>query len=300
MRAKIREFLRHLSLRRNYSRHTVAAYGRDLAEFRAFLAGYRGKARVDLRRLERLEVRSYLAWLARKNLAKTTINRKLAAVKGFTAYLLRTGELEADPAGSIVYLKTERRHPEYFTREQTERLLDTDEGRTFRELCLKAVLELLYSSGVRLSELTGLDLGDYDPVRGQVRVLGKGSKERIVPLGRVAAGAISRYLEERRRKFGEYRPDDPLFVGARGRRILPRQVQRFVLEACRRAGDSRMMGPHTLRHSFATHMLEAGADLLSIAEMLGHESLSTTQKYTHLTVDRLKKVYRQAHPRSGS
>ncbi len=300
MQTKIKEFLRHLSLRRNYSQHTVAAYGRDLAEFCAFLADYRGEERADIRRLDRLDVRSYLAWLAKKNRAKTTINRKLAAVKGFTAYLLRNGELEADPAGSVVSLKTERRHPEYFTREQAVKLLEAVDGSTYRDLCMKAVLELFYSSGLRLSELTGLNLADYDPARRQVLVLGKGSKERIVPVGRVAAEAISRYLDERKRKFGAYCPGDPLFVSSKGKRILQRQVQRFVLEACRRAGDSRMMGPHALRHSFATHMLEAGADLLSIAEMLGHTSLSTTQKYTHLTVDRLKKVYRQAHPRSGS
>lgn len=300
MQTRIEEFLRHLSLRRNYSQHTVAAYGRDLAEFCAFLADYRGEGRVDISRIDRLEVRGYLAWLARKNRAKTTINRKLAAVKGFTAYLLRTGQLETDPAGSVISLKTERRHPEYFTREQAGTLLEAVNGSTCRDLCMKAVLELFYSSGLRLSELTGLNPADYDPARRQVLVLGKGSIERIVPVGRAAAEAISRYQEERKRKFGAYRSGDPLFVGAKGKRILPRQVQRFVLEACRRAGDSRMMGPHALRHSFATHMLEAGADLLSIAEMLGHTSLSTTQKYTHLTVDRLKKVYRQAHPRSGS
>jgi integrase/recombinase XerC len=299
MQRKIDDYLRHLSLRRNYSRHTVAAYGRDLAEFCAFLSDYRGTERVNLRRLDRLEVRGYLAWLARKNRAKTTINRKLASVKGFTAYLLRTGELEADPAGSVVSLKTERRHPEYFTNEQAGKLLEAVDGTTCRDLCMKAVLELFYSSGLRLSELTGLNLADYDPARRQVLVMGKGSKERIVPVGRLAAEAISRYLDERKRKYGAYRSGDPLFVGAKGKRIHTRQVQRFVLEACRRAGDSRMMGPHALRHSFATHMLEAGADLLSIAEMLGHASLSTTQKYTHLTVGRLKKVYRQAHPRSG-
>jgi len=299
MQTKIKGFLRHLSLRRNYSKHTVAAYGRDLAEFCAFVADYRGEQRVDVRRIDRLEIRSYLAWLARKNRAKTTINRKLASIKGFTAYLLRNGELDSDPAGSVVSLKTERRHPEYFTREQAGKLLDAVNGGSCRDLCIRAVLELLYSSGLRLSELIGLNLADYDPVRRQVLVLGKGSKERIVPVGRVAVDAISVYLDERKRKFGAYCPGEPLFVGAKGKRIHPRQVQRFVLEACRRAGDSRMIGPHALRHSFATHMLEAGADLLSIAEMLGHTSLSTTQKYTHLTVDRLKKVYRQAHPRSG-
>jgi len=300
MQRKIDDYLRHLSLRRNYSRHTVAAYGRDLAEFRSFLAEFRGTESIDFRSLDRLEIRSYLAWLARKNRAKTTINRKLASVKGFTAYLLRTGELEADPAGSVVSLKTERRHPEYFTWEQAGKLLEAVSGTTCRDLCMKAVLELFYSSGLRLSELTGLNLADYDPARRQVLVMGKGSKERVVPVGRPAAEAIARYLAERKNKFGAYRSRDPLFVGAKGRRIHQRQVQRFVLEACRRAGDSRMMGPHALRHSFATHMLEAGADLLSIAEMLGHTSLSTTQKYTHLTVGRLKEVYRQAHPRSGS
>ena len=300
MEEQIAEYLRHLALRRKYSPHTVAAYGRDLAEFLAFLRDYRGTARVSEKRLDRLEIRGYLAWLARRDRAKTTINRKLAAVKGFSAFLVRAGRLKADPAGSIVSLKTERRHPEYFTREQADKLIESVEGGNLRELCSRAMLELFYSSGLRLSELTGLNCQDYNPSRLQARVFGKGSKERLVPVGRKAAEAIGAYLAERRIKAGPAGGGDPLFVGRNGKRILQRQVQRLLTEALRMAGDSRTLGPHALRHSFATHMLEAGADLLSIAEMLGHASLSTTQKYTHLTIERLKQVHRQAHPRSGS
>jgi len=300
MENRIREFLKYLKLRRNYSPHTVAAYGRDLAEFHLFLKGYTGLPEVGVEKLDRLAVRSYLAWLARKKRAKTTINRKLAALKSFCAYLLRSGQLETNPVRSIVSLKVERRHPEYFTVAQAAKLMDSFTGGSLRELAAKAMLELLYSSGLRLSELVSLDVAHYDPRRGQVRVLGKGSKERIVPVGRKAISAISDYLAERKARFGAYRSQDPLFVCPKGKRIQHRQVQRLLAEACRRSGDSRKIGPHALRHSFATHMLEAGADILSIAEMLGHSSLSTTQKYTHLTVERLKKVHRQAHPRSGT
>ena len=297
---QIAEYLKHLALRRKYSPHTVAAYARDLAEFLAFLREYLGTDRVSDKRLDRLEIRGYLAWLAREERAKTTINRKLAAVKGFSAFLVREGRLKADPTGSLVSLKTERRHPEYFTREQADRLIESVEGSNLRELCSRAMIELFYSSGLRLSELTGLDCQNYNSSRLQVRVFGKGSKERLVPVGRKAAEAIAAYLAGRENKFGPARGGDPLFVGRNGKRILKRQVQRLLTEALRRAGDSRSLGPHALRHSFATHMLEAGADLLSIAEMLGHASLSTTQKYTHLTIERLKQVHRQAHPRSGS
>ncbi|HUU26571.1 MAG TPA: tyrosine-type recombinase/integrase [archaeon] len=301
MEERIKDYLRHLSLRRKYSPHTVAAYGRDLAEFHAFLKDYSGTDNLRPENADRLAIRSYLAWLARKSRAKTTINRKLAVVKGFTSFLLRSGGAERDPARSIASLKTERRHPEYLTREQADKFIESfcGDSASLRSLCAVAMFELFYSSGLRLSELVGLNLADYDPSRLQVRVLGKGSKERIVPVGRMAARAISRCLEERKRQFGAYSSSDPLFVGPKGNRIQPRQIQRLVVEACRLAGDSRALGPHALRHSFATVMLESGADLLSIAEMLGHASLSTTQKYTHLTVERLKNVYRQAHPRSG-
>jgi integrase/recombinase XerC len=300
MEEKIKEYLRHLALRRNYSPHTVAAYGRDLAEFHAFLKDYLGAAEVNPESLDRLAVRSYLAWLARSGRAKTTINRKLAAVKGLSSFLLRNGVSKKDFARSIASLKTERRHPDYCTADQADKLMDVFSGKDLRSLCARAMLELFYSSGLRLSELTTIDLAHYDPARLQVRVLGKGSKERIVPVGRLAARAIAEYLAERERRFGAPGREEPLFVGSRGDRIQRRQIERLVAEACRRAGDSRALSPHALRHSFATVMLENGADLLAIAEMLGHASLSTTQKYTHLTVERLKGVYRQAHPRSGS
>lgn len=296
----LEKYLSHLAGRRNYSAHTVSAYGRDLREFIAFVADYRGEEDPSPGGLDRLELRAWLGWLSRRGLAKTTINRKMAAVKGFCSWLVGNGLADSDPSASLVSLKTEKRRPEYFTAEQARRLIETIDGRSLRDLTARAVLELLYSSGLRLSELVGLDISGYNRRRGVVRVMGKGSKERIVPVGRPAQQAITRYLDCRSREQGSFGPADPLFTGHSGKRIDRRQVQRLVAEACARAGDSRRAGPHSLRHSFATGMLEAGADLLSIAEMLGHSSLSTTQKYTHLTVDRLRQVHRQAHPRSGS
>ena len=300
MKTNLEKYLRHLAGRRNYSAHTVAAYGRDLREFISFVEGYRARENPAPDSLDKLEVRAWLGWLARKRLAKTTINRKMAALKGFCRWLTGSGAMEADPTSSLVSLKTEKRRPEYFTAEQAEKLIESIDGASLRDRTARAILELLYSSGLRLSELVGLNVAGYNARQGIVKVIGKGSKERLVPVGAKAREAISRYLETRKREQGAYGPGDPLFTGKTGKKIDRRQVQRLVAEACARAGDSRRVGPHALRHSFATGMLEAGADLLSIAEMLGHESLSTTQKYTHLTVDRLRQVHRQAHPRSGS
>lgn len=300
MKANLEKYLRHLAGRRNYSVHTVAAYGRDMREFIAFLEGYRSVKNPLPASLDKLDVRAWLGWLARKRLAKTTINRKMASLKGFCRWLTGSGAMQADPTSALVSLKTEKRRPEYFTARQAQRLIESIDGGSLRERTTRAVLELLYSSGLRLSELVGLNVAGYNATRGIVRVMGKGGKERLVPVGGRARQAISKYLSIRRREQGDFTPADPLFTGKNGKRIDHRQVQRLLGEACARAGDSRKVGPHALRHSFATGMLEAGADLLSIAEMLGHASLSTTQKYTHLTVDRLREVHRQAHPRSGS
>ena len=295
----IKEYLRHLALRRNYSPHTVEAYRRDLAGFEVFIKDYRSEDRVRLDSIDRLTVRSWLAWLSRSGRAKTTINRKLAAVKSFLAFLHRQGFIESNPGVSIRSLKTERRLPRYLSNEQAAALMESFGRKDLRGACATAMIELFYSSGLRLSELVELNISSYDPARRMVRVMGKGSKERLVPVGSVAAEAIEDYLKERKRLFGTPEPGDALFVGRSGKRIDRRQVQRLVAEACRRSGISRGTSPHTLRHSFATHLLDRGAELVAIREMLGHESLSTTQKYTHVSVERLKETYRQAHPRSG-
>jgi len=296
---QVKEFIRHLSLRRKYSAHTVDAYGRDLAEFCAFVREYTGTAEPDPAGIDRTTVRAWLASLARLERARTTINRKLAAVRGFMAWLLRSGQTSTNPAAAVTSLKTEKRHPQYLTEGQADQLLEVFGDGSLRSLCARAMLELFYSSGLRLSELVSLNLGQMDFTRLTVRVLGKGSKERIVPFGSVAAEAVQAYLAERRKSEGRLGPESPLFLGPRGGRVNRRYIERLVGQACALAGDSRRLGPHALRHSFATHLLDRGADLVAISEMLGHSSLSTTQKYTHLTVERLKKVYRQAHPRSG-
>ncbi|MEA2063175.1 MAG: tyrosine recombinase [Gemmatimonadota bacterium] len=299
MQENVLEYLRHLALRRNYSPNTVDAYGRDLEEFRIFLKDYLSVQAVDPGSIDRLAVRSYLAWLSRSSRAPSTINRKLAAVKGFLGFLRLNGSIDSNPAVSVRSLKTERRLPKYLTAGQAGALMESFGSGDLRGACAAAMLELFYSSGLRLSELVSLDLCSYDPARSLVRVMGKGSKERMVPVGTAAASVIAEYLKTRRELFGEPAPGDALFVGRRGRRIGRRQVQRLVSEACARAGLPAGISPHALRHSFATHLLDRGAELVAIREMLGHESLSTTQKYTHVSVERLKKTYRQAHPRSG-
>ncbi|MBN2287865.1 MAG: tyrosine recombinase XerC [Candidatus Glassbacteria bacterium] len=299
MQEMIKEYLRHLSLRRRYSPHTVAAYGRDLAEFEGFIREYGGGGPAQPGSIDRLTVRSWLAWLSRSGRARSTINRKLAAVKSFLAFLHREGRVESNPGVSVRSLRTQRRLPRYLSAEQAEALMESFGREDLRGACAAAMIELFYSSGLRLSELVGLNVSSYDTARRMVRVMGKGSKERLVPVGSAAAAAIAAYLDRRESSFGAPGREDALFVGRSGRRIDRRQVQRLVAEGCRRAGISRGTSPHALRHSFATHLLDRGAELLAIREMLGHASLDTTQKYTHVSVERLKETYRQAHPRSG-
>jgi len=282
-------FLEYLAVERGASPHTVRAYAGDLREFSAFLrrAGDPGPAAVDTR-----SVRAYLALLHRRGLAKSSIGRKLASVRSCLRFLARRGVIEQNAARPVRSPRPPRRLPAFLPKDESKQLLDRVPGPSASDCRDHALLELLYATGIRVAECCGLDDTDVDRSHGTVRVLGKGDKERIVPVGEVALEAIDAYLAARGR------PDGPLFTNARGGRLTTRSAQRIVGRQARLSGTSRRVTPHTLRHTFATHMLGEGADLRLIQELLGHRRLSTTQRYTHVSPEHLMKVYDAAHPRA--
>jgi integrase/recombinase XerC len=289
---QIRIFSGYLETERNVSPHTLAAYRSDLSQWQAFVLAEKGD-NVSARDVDHLLLRRYLASLS-KTAKKSSIGRKLAAIRSFFRYLLRRGIISKNPAELIATPKKEQRLPFHLDIDQTTSLMEAPDQEQKHGLRDRAILELLYSSGLRVSELTGLNIGEVDLSAGMVRVTGKGGKERIVPVGGRALEALAAYLEER----SDTQHGAPLFLNSRGQRINRRSVARIVDAHVLRIAAFKRISPHTLRHTFATHMLEGGADLRAIQELLGHASLSTTQKYTHVSIDRLMEVYDKAHPKA--
>ena len=295
---EIAEFIDFLSKERNDSPHTVKAYARDLEAFAAFCQDFYGGpwswAGVD-----RLAVRGFLAAEQRRGLAKRSVARSLSALRTFYRFLNATRGLEVNPARAARTPKLDRTLPVYLDKAEVEMLFADAEARAgaggFRQARDLAMLELFYSTGMRLSELAGLNDPDLDLVSDQVKVRGKGKKERIIPVGSHANAALRQYLGSRDRLFSGARA---VFVNARGKRLTPRGVQLAMKRLFDGLARGKELHVHALRHSFATHLLDAGADLRSVQELLGHASLGTTQVYTHTSVERLKKVYHQAHPRA--
>ena len=286
-------FATYLSDERNLSPHTRVAYLRDLGEFQTFLERHGGSDRAALARIDSLLLRRYLAELHKRN-QRTSIARKLSALRTFFRYLVREGALPGNPTEGLSTPKLNRYLPKTLSVDEAQALMERGYGPGLLDLRDRAIVELFYSSGLRVSELTGLDVGSLDLREKLVRVLGKGRKERIVPVGRKAHEALLAYLEDR----GMPGAEEPLFLNARGGRLTPRSVQRNLKARLIKAGLIKDISPHDLRHSFATHLLDGGADLRAIQELLGHVSLSTTQKYTQVSVDHLMSVYDKAHPRS--
>jgi integrase/recombinase XerC len=290
MKEAIEQFCRYLETERNVSVHTLSAYRSDLAQFADFLATQKELSAPE--QVDHLTIRQYLAQL-HKGHAKSSIGRKLSAIRALFRYLLREGRLAKNPAELVGTPKKEKRLPFHLNIDQVTALVGAPgpEGSSLRD---KAVLETLYSCGIRVSELTGMNVGDLDLEGGVARVLGKGGKERIVPVGSFARTALAAYLEER----GNPEPSAALILNARGGRLTRRSIGRVVDAHMLLIASMRKVSPHTLRHTFATHLLEGGADLRAIQELLGHASLSTTQKYTHVSIDRLMEVYDKAHPKA--
>lgn len=286
-------FARYLADERNLSPHTRVAYLRDLDEFRVFLERHGGSGREALARIDSFLLRRHLAELHKRN-QRTSIARKLSTLRTFFRYLVREGLLPSNPTEGLSTPKLNRYLPKTLSVDEATALMERGYGKGLLDLRDRAIVELFYASGLRVSELTGLNVGSLNLSENLVRVLGKGNKERIVPIGRKAHEALLAYLEER----GLYDENEPLFLNARNGRLTPRSVQRNLKVRLIKAGIIKDISPHALRHSFATHLLDGGADLRAIQELLGHVSLSTTQKYTQVSVDHLMSVYDRAHPRS--
>ena len=334
MKEALVEFLDHLRLNENASRHTVRAYDSDLSQFLVFLASRAGRTRAQLTMadFDQLNIREFLADLHRRGNTRSSTARKLAAIRTFGRYLRREGMLDSDPAALVGTPKREQRLPAHLGEAEMATLLempDTSQPLGRRD---RAILELFYASGLRLSELVGLDLGDVNLNGRMVRVLGKGGKERIVPFNRSTEAALRAWLRDREslipvsdvsktdgtritritkgqgtknpparisRNHGSRITRMPLFLNYQGGRLSTRSVDRLVRRYVAACSTSFGISPHALRHSFATHLLERGADLRAIQELLGHARLSTTQRYTHLNAAQLMGVYRKSHPRAG-
>ena len=293
MKKEVAAFVRFLEGERNASPHTIRAYGEDLKQFSTFLREELGRdprpADVD-----HLMIRAFLACLHRDGLKKVSSGRKLAALRTFFRFLCREGVLDRNPARALLSPRVERRIPSHLDEGEVDLLLDVPGGGA-AAVRARALLELLYATGIRCAELVGLDADEVDLEARMARVLGKGRKERIVPFGTRAADALRKYLPVRAAAAPR---DDALFVNARGGRLTDRSVRLILASRVRQVALARRISPHTLRHSFATHLLERGADLRAIQELLGHASLSTTQRYTHVNARHLIEIYKKAHPRA--
>ncbi len=301
----IHQFMHYLSIEKNASPHTCRCYRKDLEGFEKFLRDsgmyIAPTGGIEIERVDRMAIRKYLSFLHRKN-KKSSIARKISTLRSFFKYLVREQVIPSNPAKSVSTPKVEKTLPTTLTVDEAFRLMESPksiseappEGGEGKYLRDRAILELLYSSGLRVSELVGLNSNQLDLDLGIVRVMGKGRKERIVPVGVKAIGVLKRYMEER----GGLKEDKPIFINSRGGRLTTRSVGRLIKKYSRQSGIFRKVSPHSLRHTFATHLLDAGADIREIQEMLGHSSLSTTQRYTHLSMGKLMEVYDKAHPRS--
>ncbi|HEY2431169.1 MAG TPA: tyrosine recombinase XerC [Vicinamibacterales bacterium] len=314
MREHLKAFLDHLRLNENASAHTVRAYDSDLTQFLTFLAAHlkRRVSELEPTNLDHLNARAFLADLTRKGQAKSSAARKLSAIRAFGRYLRRQGIIDSDPAALVGAPKREVRIPNHLAVEEMAKLLDAPDGTAPLGRRDKAILELFYASGLRLSELVGLDLEDLNLTARVVRVLGKGRKERIVPFNQTAADVLRTWLRDRAALVPHAaapsrsresvplrrRAREPLFLNYQGGRLSTRSVDKIVRRYARESSTRTGISPHALRHSFATHLLEAGADLRAIQELLGHARLSTTQRYTHVNAAQLIESYRKAHPKA--
>lgn len=294
----INKYLAHIEHDRNFSTQTLRAYRNDLQQYLSFLNAEGCGSFGDV---TRLLLRKFLAFQKKQQYSKTTIARKFVSIRSFCKFLCREGVLEFNPVESIRTPKLSKNLPGFMSISETEALLNTPDGNTLPGVRDSAMMEVLYSTGMRVSELAGLDVSDVDFSGCVVKVKGKGKKERLLPIGNHALHAIQTYLNKRNADSSlriAGRNSKALFLNNRGGRLTGRSIGRMLEKYVKKAGMSLKISPHTFRHSFATHLLDRGADLRSVQELLGHANLSTTQIYTHITTERLKEVYKKAHPRA--
>ncbi|OGX39473.1 MAG: tyrosine recombinase XerC [Omnitrophica WOR_2 bacterium RIFCSPLOWO2_12_FULL_50_9] len=282
----IDKFISYLEIEKNYSRHTLLNYRIDLIELGSFIA------EIPWERVDYPLLRKYLAQLRTKQYRSRTLARKLSSLRSFFRFLHREGLIKNNPALLVMSPRVEKRLPKFLTEEEMTRFIESPCHETWQGRRDRAIFETLYSTGIRVSELVGLDVSGVDLISNMVKVAGKGKKERLVPIGDKAVAAIKDYLDHRKEKSQVF------FLNKNGTRLSDRGVRNIIRKYIHAAGLSQNISPHVLRHTFATHLLNRGADLRSVQELLGHVHLSTTQIYTHVTTDRLKKVYNQAHPRA--
>ncbi|MBN2382057.1 tyrosine-type recombinase/integrase [bacterium] len=296
---EIATFINYLMIERNASHHTIAAYIKDLDQFVAYL--YRELTwEGDWASLNHLALRGYISLLYKRGLARSTIMRKVASIRSFFAYLRREDLIKSNPAQLLAYPKTTKRVPEFLVLEEIFRLLQPQARSGLAELRNRALAVVFYATGARISEIHTLTLDRINIESGQVKVMGKGQKERIIPISPRACAIIRIYLERRKDLFPwQNESHTPLFINLRGTRLSVRNIRRIIQQLGIETGILHHFSPHSLRHSFATHMLEAGADLRAIQELLGHHSLSTTQKYLHVDIEKLMEVYHRAHPKAS-
>lgn len=287
MEKYIEKFIRYLEIEKNYSPHTILNYKLDLEDFNRFLAG------GEVQSVDYLALRKYLAVLKEKNLGSRSVGRRLSALRSFFKFLTREGYIKNNPILMLSSPKLDKHLPQFLTEEEVVKLIESAFAHDEKDelgLRNRAILETFYSTGIRISELVSLSSEDIDFIGGTAKVFGKGKKERIVPIGDVALNVIKRYLDKRKKQ------DRAVFLNKNGSRITTRGVRNIVTKYIHLAGIRKGISPHTLRHSFATHLLNRGADLRTVQELLGHANLSSTQIYTHLTTSKLKSVYDKAHP----
>ncbi len=294
MKREVSEFLAYLRYERNASVHTISGYSRDLTQFSDYIRERGG----SFRKVDNLQIRGFMAQLHERRLKKSTTARKLAAIRSFFQFGVKKKWITDNPAKVVATPRQEKRVPSFLSEDEMTQFLDVPPSKKPLDLRDKAILELLYASGIRVSELVGINPEDVNLGERLVRVRGKGKKERLVPFGRMAGQRLAEYIRVRPGLVLDRVGEKGLFLNYQGRRITPRSVERMVDKYIRRTAVKRKISPHSLRHSFATHLLSRGADLRVIQELLGHESLATTQKYTHLDLGRLMDVYRKSHPRS--
>ncbi|WP_206885618.1 site-specific tyrosine recombinase XerD [Alicyclobacillus mali (ex Roth et al. 2021)] len=287
-------FLDHLRLERGLSENTAASYARDLTDFSQYLA----REQRTIREADRTSILRYLSDLKRRGMKPTTIARRMSALRSFFRYSLREGWLQVDPTADIEVAAPDEDLPRVVSEEDVERLIGAVHRPDAMGLRDRAMLETLYATGVRVSELLGLSMEDVELSAGFVRVFGKGNKERVVPLGEIAQDALGRYLRYGRPLLARDRGENAVFLNRFGRRMTRQGFWNILKGYARQAGVTAEVTPHMLRHSFATHLLEGGADLRVVQELLGHADISTTERYTHVTPHRLREVYRNAHPRA--
>ena len=302
MKEHINSYISFLKNEKNYSHNTIISYKNDLLQLLNYLKDYKIIKKNNIQFIDRSIMRKYIVYLKKCDYSVRSICRKISTVRSFFKFLSREGIVDINPTINLITPKIKKKLPSFLYLEEINKLIETPTGHTISGIRDRAILELLYGTGMRVGELVNLNISDIDLYEKTVRVFGKGSKERILPLGNPSIKAVKKYLTVRnifRKNISINKNDlDALFLNRFGGRLSARSIRRLIIKYMKIAGLNKKISPHVLRHSFATHLLGGGADLRSVQELLGHESLSTTQIYTHITKERLKVIYKKSHPRS--